>query len=66
VRLFVNGVQAAAKAASGPMATSTRPLKIGGNAVFGEWFTGLIDDVRVYNRALTAAEIQGDMSRAAP
>src|SRR6185437_9519651 len=37
-------------------------LKIGGNAIWGEWFNGLIDEVRVYNRALSAAEIQVDMN----
>ena len=36
-------------------------LRIGGNSVWGEWFAGLIDEVRVYNRALSAAEIQQDM-----
>ncbi len=36
-------------------------LRIGGNSVWGEYFAGLIDEVRVYNRALTAAEIQQDM-----
>jgi glucose/arabinose dehydrogenase len=66
VKLFVNGVQAATKAGGGAMATSTRPLKIGGNSVFGEWFAGLIDDVRVYNRALTATDIQTDLGRPAP
>ena len=44
--------------------TSTSPFKIGGNAIWGEWFSGLIDEVRLYNRALTLAEIQGDMTRA--
>ena len=44
------------------MAVSTGPLKLGGNAIWGEWFAGLMDDVRVYNRALTAAEIQTDMT----
>ena len=39
------------------------PLRIGGNAIWGEYFNGLIDEVRVYNRALTATEIQGDMDR---
>jgi hypothetical protein len=35
-----------------------QPLRIGGNNAFGgEWFQGLIDEVRIYNRALTAAEI---------
>ena len=38
-------------------------MKIGGNAIWGEWFNGLIDEVRVYNRALTSAQIQSDMNR---
>jgi hypothetical protein len=46
------------------MATSASPLRIGGTAVWPEWFAGRIDEVRVYNRAQTAAEIQADMGRA--
>src|SRR6185295_6744028 len=45
------------------IATSGSPLRIGGNAIWGENFSGVIDEVRVYNRALGAAEIQGDMVR---
>ena len=41
---------------------STAPLRIGGNSIWGEYFSGLIDEVRVYNRALTAAEVQADMT----
>jgi hypothetical protein len=36
-------------------------LRIGGNTVWSEWFAGLIDDVRIYDRVLTAAEIQTAM-----
>ena len=61
--LYVNGAQVGTLAATGSIATSTNPLKVGGNAIWGEWFSGLIDEVRVYNRALTPTEIQGDMSR---
>ena len=61
VRLFVNGVQAGSLPFSGSMAASTGPLRLGGNGVWGEWFAGLIDEVRVYNRALSASEIQQDM-----
>ena len=39
-------------------------LRIGGNNIWGEWFSGLIDEVRIYERALTAAEIQTDSTRA--
>ena len=61
VRLFVNGVQAGSLPFSGSMAASTGALRLGGNGVWGEWFAGLIDEVRVYNRALSATEIQQDM-----
>jgi hypothetical protein len=64
LRLYVNGTQATATALTGAMAVSNGPLKIGGNGIWSEWFAGLIDDVRVYDRALSAAEIQGDMTRA--
>jgi hypothetical protein len=40
---------------------STGPLRIGGNSIWSEWFAGLIDEVRVYNRALGATEIEQDM-----
>ena len=36
---------------------------IGGNTVWSEWFAGLIDEVRIYNRALTQAEIQAGMTQ---
>jgi hypothetical protein len=29
--------------------------------MWGEYFNGLIDEVRIYNRALSAQEIQNDM-----
>ena len=31
-----------------------RPATIGGNAIWSEWFDGMIDEVRVYDRALDA------------
>jgi hypothetical protein len=44
--------------------SSSSPLRIGGNSVWGEYFAGLIDEVRVYNRALSATEIQTDLAKA--
>ena len=49
-------------AVAGTIQTSTSPLRIGGNTIWSEWFNGLIDEVRVYGRALTSAEIQVDMN----
>ncbi len=62
LRLFRNGVQVAQIAATGAIQASTLPLRIGGNAIWGEYTDGRIDEVRVYNRALSAAEITTDMT----
>ena len=62
LRLYKNGVLAGSRAVSGAIPTSTGQLRIGGNSVWSEWFAGQIDDVRVYNRALSAAELQTDMN----
>ena len=65
MRLYVNGVEVSSKPQTGVIATSNGALKIGGNSVFsgGEFFHGHIDDVRIYNRALSAAEIGVDMNK---
>jgi len=62
VRLFVNGTQVGTRAAAGPLLTSTGMLNLGGNTVWGEFFAGRIDEVRIYNRALSVTEIQSDMN----
>ncbi len=62
LRLYVNGTQVATLAIAGSIAVSTGQLRIGGNSIWNEWFEGMIDEVRVYNRALTAAEIQADLA----
>ena len=63
-RLFVNGVQVATMATTGAIRVSTGALRIGGNTSWtNEGFAGLIDEVRVYNKALTAAEITADMAK---
>ena len=66
LRLFINGVQAASQSIAGAISVSTGPLRIGGNSIWGEFFQGRIDDVRVYNRALTQGEIQSDMNTPLP
>jgi hypothetical protein len=38
------------------------PLRIGGNAVYGEPMHGVIDEVRIYNRAQTLEAIRRDMN----
>jgi hypothetical protein len=41
-------------------------LRIGGNSLWGEFFQGRIDDVRIYSRGLTATEIQADANTPIP
>jgi hypothetical protein len=62
LRLYVNGVQVGTRAVSGALLTSTGALRIGGNSLWGEFFQGRIDEIRIYNRALSAAQIQADMT----
>src|SRR5206468_1976304 len=66
MRLYVNGAQVASQAAAGAIAASNGALRIGGNAVWGEYFRGLIDEVRIYNRPLSGGEIQTDMGTPLP
>jgi hypothetical protein len=61
-RFYVNGALVATKAQTGSIAAGNQPLRIGGNSVSGEYFQGVIDEVRIYNRALSAAEIATDMT----
>jgi Concanavalin A-like lectin/glucanases superfamily len=66
LRLYVNGAEVGTQATSGAIQVSTGRLRIGGNAIWSEWFAGRIDEVRIYTRALTAAEIQADMATPVP
>ena len=62
LRLYVNGTQAGTLARTGAVNTSSGALRMGGNSIWNEWFAGRIDEVRVYDRALSGTEIQADMN----
>jgi hypothetical protein len=64
VRLYVNGVLVRSNSAPGPLLPSTGPLRIGGKSISapGQFFQGLIDEIRIYNRPLSATEIRADMT----
>jgi hypothetical protein len=59
--IYINGVVSSSRSVPGPLKTSTGVLRLGGNSALGEWFKGRIDEVRVYDKALTAAQIQSDL-----
>jgi hypothetical protein len=62
VQLYVNGTLQSSTSASGQISTSNGALRIGGNSLWGEYFAGLIDEVRIYNFALSQPQIQSDMN----
>src|SRR5438093_11641326 len=64
MRLYVNGVEAVSQAQTAALTATAGTLQIGADSYAGENFAGRIDEVRIYNRALTAAEIQADMNTA--
>jgi hypothetical protein len=63
LRLYVNGALTSTQAVSNPgsLLTSEGPLHIGCAPAYNENFRGRIDEVRVYDRALSAAEVGLDM-----
>ena len=58
---YVNGNIVTEGAISGTPDWSGSPLYLGANNGGGENFHGIIDEVKIYDRALTQAEIQADM-----
>jgi hypothetical protein len=59
VRLYVDGVQVSSLSTSAnPDNTGTRPVRIGANSLtLNGYFTGNVDEVRIWNRALSSTEI---------
>jgi hypothetical protein len=62
MRLYVNGNLAATKNQTGPVTMSDGDLRLGGNAIWGEWFSGAMDDVRIYDVAVSPMQIRADMT----
>ncbi|MFB0553778.1 MAG: LamG-like jellyroll fold domain-containing protein [Phycisphaerae bacterium] len=61
MKIYYNAVVVGEMAASGDMSTSTGTLCIGTKhetAPAGDEFRGMLDDVRIYNRALSQSEIK--------
>ncbi len=63
LRFYIDGtLRGTTTSANQSIVNSTRPIWIGGNEAWGEYFDGQIDDTRIYNRALSQAEIQAAMN----
>jgi len=57
MKIYINGILESTKTQTGTIGDTTGPLYIG-RLTDGYYFNGLIDEVRIYNRALSPAEIQ--------
>ena len=62
-RLYVDGTLVAVRPQTRKKMAESGALHIGGSPIWGDRFKGKIDEVRVYNRALTGEEIRADMNR---
>lgn len=56
--IYVNGVVANTKPATGKLNNTARTLVFGNNPVEGgQYFNGALDNLKIYNKALTASEV---------
>ena len=62
LRLYVNGSQVSSRPMTGTLLKTPHALWIGGNHPYGEYFQGVIDEARVYDRALRPGELRAEMS----
>jgi hypothetical protein len=60
--IYVDGVKASSNQAVGAISTTNVSARIGRSINAGEYFDGQIDDVRVYNYALTAEQVKQVMN----
>lgn len=59
LRIYLDGVLNASNSVAYGAPDTTGTLKIGAEPGFAEFFSGLIDEVQIYSRALSPSEIQG-------
>lgn len=62
LKLYVDGAEVSSQPAPGTLVTSTGQLRIGGSNASGQFFSGLIDEVRIFDRPRTPAELTADMN----
>ena len=62
VKLYIDGAEVATQPTTGSLVVNTGTLKIGGATTAGQFFNGLVDEVRLYNRVRTPAQITADLN----
>ena len=62
VRTYVNGTLVNTQALSATITARGNPMNIGADASTAQFYKGMLDDLRIYNRVLTPAQVQSDMT----
>ena len=62
-KIFVNGIEKVSKSISTSLGITDNPLRIGAGSATWEQFPGLIDEVKIYNYALTDEEIKQEYNQ---
>ena len=65
IRIYQDGVEVSAQQTDNTLITNTEDVTIG-SSTYGEWWKGYLDDVRIYNRTLSAGEIVEVMNGTGP
>jgi hypothetical protein len=61
---YINGVSVGTLSASGSLAATTNSINIGRNPVTGDYLPGYVDEIAIYNYALSAGRIAAHYSAA--
>ncbi|MDA1192567.1 MAG: LamG domain-containing protein [Candidatus Poribacteria bacterium] len=61
-RIYINGEMEAEIASALPVPAGTAAFVIGGTLESRDWYTGMLDEVRLYNRGLTEDEVRANMA----
>ncbi|MET0243845.1 MAG: LamG domain-containing protein, partial [Flavitalea sp.] len=63
MRVYINGVLASTMPQTGNVAVNSNALALGNQPGYTEYFTGSVDDIRIWNIVRTPAQILADMNR---
>jgi PKD repeat protein len=66
VQFYVNGLLVSTQPLAATIQARGRPLHIGADIRPLQFYKGLLDEVQIYNRALTSSEVLTDMTTALP
>jgi hypothetical protein len=62
MKIYIDGVLSNSKNQTGTISTNTNSLTIGDQPGYGEYYGGRVSGAKIYNRALTASEVQQNFS----